>query len=100
MNDIQALKLAVEKLHGGKATHVDTVRVCETFRGKTVWEGEVEVFDLTGVEAAKQCYAWHHKEHNSKRTRLVAVLAVPPINSPLAAVRAAIVSDLKKERAN
>ena len=48
MNYIEELRVAIRYLHGGEATHVESVPVKETFQGKTVWEGIVEVFDLRG----------------------------------------------------
>jgi hypothetical protein len=35
-------------MYGGSATLSQSVPVRETFEGKTVWEGVVHVFDLTG----------------------------------------------------
>jgi hypothetical protein len=40
------LKRAVEAQHGGTATFAQSVPVRETFKGETVWEGIVHVFDL------------------------------------------------------
>jgi hypothetical protein len=37
--------------------HRATVPVHEVFRGKTVWQGDVEVFDINGHPKAKRCYA-------------------------------------------
>ena len=41
MAEVEAdqLKEAVENMHGGSATLVQSVPVHETFEGKTVWEG-------------------------------------------------------------
>lgn len=43
---IERLKLAVEHLHKCSARHLETVPVHETFQGQTVWQGEVEVFEI------------------------------------------------------
>ena len=48
----------VESQHGGKATLVQSVPVCETFEGWTVWEGVAHVFDLTEHPTATRAYAW------------------------------------------
>ena len=46
--------------------------VHEVFRGETVWQGDVEVFDLTGHPKAKRAYAWSHLDgKNDERTRFV-----------------------------
>ena len=91
------LQVAIEHLHNCGATYRETVPVHEVFRGQTVWEGEVEVFDLTGHPKAKVCYGWSHPTgKDDKDERFVAVLELPPVISPITAVRASIVADSKK----
>jgi len=41
------------KLHGCDATYVETVPVVEEFQGETIWQGDVEVFDLSGHPKAR-----------------------------------------------
>ncbi len=53
------LREAVERMHGGTATLAQSVPVRETFDGKTVWEGVVHVFDLSGHPTATRAYAWY-----------------------------------------
>lgn len=90
------LKLAVEHLHKCSAAHSRTELVHEKFQGQTVWNGEVEVFDLTGHPKAKRCYAWSHREGDGdKGERFVAVLEIPPVESAVTAVRVQIVRDTK-----
>jgi hypothetical protein len=55
------------------STWVESVHVLETFSGRTVWNGAVQIFDLTGHPNAKRCYAWSHATEGSKR-RFYAVL--------------------------
>jgi hypothetical protein len=62
--------------------------VIETFRGQVVWEGAVEVFALTGHPKAKKAYGWSFQEGHE--TRYVAVLEIPPVHSPITAVRVSI----------
>jgi len=38
------------------------VPVHEVFQGKTLWQGDVEVFDLAGHPKAKRAYGWSHPE--------------------------------------
>jgi hypothetical protein len=45
-------------MHGCKASYISTAPVTEVFEGKTVWEGDVEVFALSGHPRAQRCYAW------------------------------------------
>ena len=93
------LRQVVENMHGGKATLVQSVPIKETFEGKTLWEGVVHVFDITDHIRAKRAYAWSSPIESSTRRRFFAVLHIPPINSPLAAVRAAIVAERRAEGA-
>jgi hypothetical protein len=44
------------QLHNCGATWRETVPVHELFRGQTVWQGEVEVFDLQDHPKAKRAY--------------------------------------------
>ena len=86
-------------LHGCGAVHRDTVPVHEVFRGQTVWRGEVEVFDLNGHPKAKRAYGWSHPHGaGDSEERFVTVLEIPPVESAVTAVRASIVSDLKKQK--
>jgi hypothetical protein len=66
----------------------------EQFRGQTVWDGVVEVFNLTGHPRAKRCYGWTFIENDEPH--YVTVLELPPVDSPHAAVRAAIASGQQK----
>lgn len=93
--DIDRLRDAIKRLHGCDSTHVEASPVTETFHGQTVWEGHVEIFCLIGHPRAKRCFAWTHSEGQAGE-RTVAVLEIPPVDSPLAAVRAAIVAETKK----
>jgi len=86
------LKKAVESQHGGTATYVQSVPIHEEFRGETVWDGTVAVFDLVGHPKATRAYAWSYEREDGKR-RFFAVLHVPPITGPRDAVRAAIVAE-------
>lgn len=93
MQVLDELKQAVESQHGGSASLIQSVPIKETFEGKTVWEGVVHVFDLTGHPKAKRAYAWSSPIEGSDKRRFFAVLHVPPIMSPQDAVRAAIVAE-------
>lgn len=94
MTHIQELRETIRHLHGTDATHVESVTVKETFQGKTVWEGIVEVFDLHGHPKAPRVYAWSHAT-DSPKERHVTVLHVGPITSAVEAVRAAIVQEFR-----
>lgn len=87
---------AIRHMHGCEGTFVESVPVRETFQGQVVWDGEVQVFDVTGHPKATRCYAWSHAAEGSRR-RFVVVLHAPPVDSPVAAVRASIVADARKK---
>lgn len=101
MTYIEDLKEVIRRLHGVGSTHRESVPVKEVFNGQTVWEGIVEVFDLHGHPKANTAYAWAHETDDpSNPVRHVTVLHIPPAVSPITAVRAAIVQELRELRAN
>jgi hypothetical protein len=55
-----------------KAKWVESVPIKEVFQGRTVWQGEVQVFSLSGHPTASCCYAWSYvtDETTGKRTSL------------------------------
>ena len=89
------LQTAVERMHTCKATLAQSVPVTETFGENIVWEGIVHVFDLTGHPKATRAYAWSSPIEGSDKRRFFAVLHLPPVSSPVEAVRAAIVAENK-----
>jgi hypothetical protein len=93
------LQVAVSQLHNCGAIHRETVPVTEVFNGQTIWQGEVEVFDLNGHPKAKRAYAWSHKDgKDDSGERFVAVLEIPPVTSPETAVKVAIAAEVKGKR--
>jgi hypothetical protein len=87
------LKRAVEAQHGCTAMLIQSVPVKETFDGKTVWDGVVHVFQIHGHPQARKAYAWSSPIEGSDKRRFFAVLHLPPVTSPVEAVRAAIVAE-------
>ncbi len=94
MHYIDELKKVILDLHGCEAEYLETVPVKEVFQDQIAWEGEVEVFSILGHPLATKCFAWAYQTDTGRR--FMAVLEVSPVDSPLNAVRAAIVSDAKK----
>ena len=93
---IDELREAIHRLHGGQATHHESVPVKEVFNGETVWDGIVEVFHLKGHPKTDTVYAWMHDTGDpDKPFRHVTVLRIHPALSPLAAVRAFIVQEFR-----
>jgi hypothetical protein len=91
---IPALKDAIRRMYGLEAKHLETVLVHEDVRGEVICDGEVEVFEVDHPQT-RRAYAWSHMKIGVKR-RLHAVLGVPPIDSPLKAVQAAIVAQTRR----
>jgi len=90
---IEKLQSVILHLHACKAFWVESAPVHEVFRGQTVWKGFVEVFDLSGHPKAKKAYAWSPPDGpDDTGERFVTVLEIPPVESPVTAVRASIVA--------
>jgi hypothetical protein len=97
MKYIDELREVIKRLHGSDAVHIETVPVKEVFGGQTVWEGEVEVFDIDHPQTSR-VYAWAHDTEDADRPkRHVTVLQIPPVTSPETAVKASIISDYKEQ---
>jgi len=100
MTHIDELRDVIHKLHGAHATHRESVPVKEVYKGKTVWDGIVEVFDLRGHPKANTAYAWLHDTGDpDKPAHHVTVLHVPPVVSPLTAVQAFILQEIRNAQA-
>jgi hypothetical protein len=99
MTYIEELRDVIRRLHGVESSHLESVPIKETFEGKTVWEGIVEVFELRGHPKAPKAYAWAYETDNPKKPRHVTVLHMGPVTSPLLAVRAAIVKEFQDNAA-
>lgn len=98
MDYLAEARKAVEAMHGCTATYAETVPVREAFRGKTVWEGEVEVFTLANHPKAKRAYAWGYaNEARGGKFDFVTVLEIPPVISPQTAVKMAIAAEAKSQ---
>lgn len=95
---IDELKNAVERMHGCSATLLESVSVHEQFQGKTVWQGEVQVFALINHPSAERCYAWSSTVEGSEKRRFFAVLHRPPLSSALDPVRAAIIQEYRESQ--
>jgi hypothetical protein len=55
---LSRLKAAILHAYQCRATHIQTFPVVEVFRGKVVWEGDVELFKLYAPKFGEGCYAW------------------------------------------
>ena len=93
MEDVEHLHAATERMHHCEARLAQSVPVREHHGSATVWESVVHVFDLTGHPKATRAYAWSSPIEGSDKRRFFAVLHLPPVTSPVEAVRAAIVAE-------
>lgn len=91
MNNLTDLKDAVEAMHECDGAHISTAKVQEIFEHEIAWQGEVEIYELTGHPKAETAYAWSYEDDDGE-TQYVAVLKIPPVETPSDAVRAAIAS--------
>lgn len=91
MEYLEAIQDAISKGYKCKAKHFKTVPVHLKHKGETMWEGEVEIFDLEGHPKAKRCYGWGFEKENGK-TEFATVLELPPVTSPETAVKIYIVN--------
>jgi len=97
MAHLEELRDMIRQVHGADATYAESVPVKETFQGKTVWEGIVEVFDLRGHPAASRAYAWtHHTDDPNNPLRHITILHLHPIESAQDAVNAAMIRDFRQ----
>jgi hypothetical protein len=87
--EILILQAAIRQMHKCEAFHHKTVFLVERFQGNVIWQGDIEVFDLTGHPQATRCFAWLHQEEGGGE-RSVVLLDKWPVNSPQMAVKFAI----------
>lgn len=92
---IAELQAAFMALHGCEADYVETVPVVEEWQGETIWQGEVEVFDVRGHPKATRGYGWGYVANDEGGRRYFTVLELPPVDSPQTAVKAAIRSEIQ-----
>ena len=95
MTYLDELREVIRRLHGVDSRHIESVPVTETYQGRTVWEGIVEVFDLHGHPKASTIYVWSNDTGDPDKPHHVTVLHLGPITSAAHAVRAAIVQEFR-----
>jgi len=100
MEYTRQLQDAIRRLHGCESEYAGRDDVIEDVTGPSVedlyWSGYVEIFRLHGHPKAKRCYAWStYSGEPGDEIHYVAVLELPPVDSPDAAVRAAIMAEMK-----
>lgn len=73
---------------------MESVSVSESIEGKLAWEGLVHVFDLEHCPA----YAWSESIPGSTKRQFYATAHSSAIDSPAAAVRAAIAEEQRSRK--
>jgi hypothetical protein len=91
---IERLQQVIFHLHKTDSTWVESVPVREVFNGKPLWQGDVEVFDLTGHPKAKRCYGWTYGQPE----QFITILELPPVDSPESAVKVGVSYQIKQAR--
>jgi hypothetical protein len=91
---IERLQVLIHDLHGTHSKWLKSIYVFESYQGKTVWEGDVELFELTNHPTAKRCYAWSNQDPESQP--MTPVLELPPVNNASDAVKVYIVTQQNK----
>lgn len=95
----RTFKEAIRSTYGVEARFVKAVPVTETFQGDTVWSGLVHVFDLIDHPDASRAYVWSElKDGVTARQTVKVILHAGPVESPVDAVRAAIVKEYKERK--
>jgi hypothetical protein len=92
MDAREAIRLAAERAAGMGVVHKETSPVVETFNGDVIWQGIVHTF------WSRECVVYVWGIEGEKETQYVTVLAQGKINSPIAAVRAWLVSEARKPK--
>lgn len=78
---------AIELRANCRASYVHTQPVRIFLEDRVLWKGRVEVFDLQGHAFAKRAFGWGVKRKD-KKTEIVTVLGIPPLDTPIMAVKA------------
>ena len=70
--------------------------VRDEWRGRTVWEGDVQIFAVKGCATAETAYAWSWQAA-SGHSRVAAVLNEGPVRSAGDAVRVSILTQHEED---
>lgn len=93
---IRQLQRLIRDTHGCNARHFTTIPVAEMSRAEIVWQGDVEVFDISGHPKAQTCYVWNPE--GGAANQAVAVLGIPPVDSAEAAVKIALAGKTRPKK--
>jgi hypothetical protein len=88
-NLIEALKQVICENHDCSVSHRQSVWIEESDEGKTLWTGQVEIFEVQGHAKAKTAYGWWQEDSG---IGLVTILALTPTLDARKAVHAYLMS--------
>jgi len=77
----------ISSVHGVNARWLTVTRVDATDKGKVVWSGDVDTFELINHPQAKACYAWSLEA--GEMTVILTALKTPPVTSAQLAIQTA-----------
>ena len=63
--------------------------------GRRLGKERLKFFDLVAHPQAKRAYAWSYRDGDQNKT--IAVLGIPPVDSPQSAVKASIAAQAKSK---
>jgi len=87
---IRQLQRLIRSVHDCSSRHFTTIPVTEVAASGARWQGDVEVFDLTGHPTAQTCYVWNDQRE------LIAMLGISPVDSAEAAVKIALAEKTRR----
>lgn len=83
---LEDLRKAIQRQCRCRSLHFRTVPVSVERKGKVIWSGNVEEFNLISHAEAKKGYAWIETKNGAES--FVIFLGIPPVDSPRKAVEA------------
>ncbi len=83
----QNLLTAIENHSKGSAVYLQTQPLKISEDGKVRWKGKVEVYQLKSHPQAKLAFGWGFV-NAQKKIEYIVVIGIPPLDTPLAAVKA------------
>ncbi len=87
------LQAAIETKAACSAQYLQTQPLTFAVDGRVRWKGKVEIYQLKNHPQAKLAFGWGYKSKGGK-IAYVTVMGIPPLDSPTAAVRAFVASNI------
>jgi hypothetical protein len=75
-----------------------TPKLHKKLNGAAIWHGAVEVFDIAGHPKVSQCFDLASMDWaKDQRTPFVAMMRIPPVDTPQKAAQASVIADFKRK---